>query len=44
MATTEGSLMTMPSPEMATSVFAVPRSMAMSYAEDLVKLSKMDIQ
>ncbi len=30
MATTEGSLMTMPSPVMATSVLAVPRSMAMS--------------
>ena len=30
MATTEGSLMTMPSPVMATSVFAVPKSMAMS--------------
>ena len=30
-ATTEGSLITMPSPVTATRVFAVPRSIAMSY-------------
>ncbi len=47
MATTEGSLITMPSPVMATKVFAVPRSMAMSGDMDEPKpanLSQNDIQ
>ena len=47
MATTDGSLMTMPSPLMATRVFAVPRSIAMS--EDMLleneeNISKNDIE
>ena len=47
MATTEGSFTTMPSPAMATSVLAVPRSMAMSvdiWPVNPENASKNDIQ